>query len=258
MLLSVPFPQAIRSLWALMRLLALDVFSVRAAECALRWNAFDVLVAASMVLPALLLLVGAMRAAALGYVRARKKNLHAWREEVHVLASGAALGLSFLLYPALAAACFAFFPCDAFVHADGVERRFSRVDLSISCDDGAHGGRIAVAGVATIAYVLGIPLAWARLLWPHRHTLADADRRADVDAVRPLAFLWEAYRPGCWWCVDATPAVVLGTRDEGGAPERALRGQVRAFVLLLAGDHFVCVCIRGSRLVCADLRGGGS
>ena len=44
-LLAVPFPQALRSLWSLMRLLSLDLFSVRAAECALQWDAYDALVA---------------------------------------------------------------------------------------------------------------------------------------------------------------------------------------------------------------------
>ena len=118
-LLAVPFPQALRSLWSLMRLLSLDLFSVRAAECALQWDAYDALVALALTPLALLGLVAAGYAAALAYVRAFKGDRRAWRDEVRVLASGAALGLSFLLYPALAAACFAVFPCDGFGHAAG-------------------------------------------------------------------------------------------------------------------------------------------
>ena len=77
----MPFPQALRSLWSLMRRLSLDLFSVRAAECALQWDAYDARVALALTPLALLGLVAAGYAAALAYVRAFKGDRRAWRDE---------------------------------------------------------------------------------------------------------------------------------------------------------------------------------
>ena len=75
-----------------------------------------------------------------------------------------------------------------------------RIDLSLSCDEDAHSGRIAFAILCTFVFVVGIPLWWGRAMWPHRGSLRrQSARKAAADEVRHLEFLWGAYQAKCWW-----------------------------------------------------------
>lgn len=129
---------------------------------------------------------------ALTYLMAMHRNRTAGRaaaEKVHHKHQTALLFLTFLVYSSVSSMVFQTFSCEK-LDDDIV---YLRADYSIRCTDTKHRAFVAYAALMVIVYPVGIPLLYAALLFQVRDVLADAD--ADKATARPIAGLWEPYRP---------------------------------------------------------------
>ena len=196
-LFGVIFPDDVRAMWSALRTLVLDLVALPSLECAVNMNAYTALqltAALPLIVMGTVLVIWFLLYERTDSVGDKKGRRAALRSRGY----SALLLVSYAIYPSLAARCFVFFPCDTFTYANG-PRSFLRSDLSISCDEDAHSGRVAFAVLCTFVYVVGIPFWWALVLWPHRKTLRNPLLRDSAGEVQHLSFLWGAYSAPCWW-----------------------------------------------------------
>ena len=114
---------------------------------------------------------------------------HVGLEKIRHKHQTALLLLTFLTYSSVSSTVFQTFACETL--DDEVE--YLRADYSIICTDDRHQAFQVYAGIMAFVYPVGVPLLYTALLFQHHHVLADAD--ADKTVARPIAGLWEPYRP---------------------------------------------------------------
>ncbi|CAM9682270.1 unnamed protein product [Pylaiella littoralis] len=138
-----------------------------------------------------------------------------------------ALTMAFLLYSTISTVIFRTFTCD---ELDDVGERYLRADYGIDCDSSRHRAFQIYAGLMILVYPIGIPIAFAVMLWRKRsiinppkevlppggvalnnlrgspeageqqHGLAkEPDPRLSDRRIAQTAFLWRAYRPGAYY-----------------------------------------------------------
>ena len=118
----------------------------------------------------------------------------------------ACLLVAYVFVPSSTLTLFKFFVCREF--ADG--RAFLEADMSVECYTPEWREHRALVGFG-LAVAIVVPVSFLGLLWPHRETLR-AGRAPLEPRLRPLAFLYETYRPHAWWfeIYDCARRVVLG------------------------------------------------
>ena len=146
----------------------LDIFNLPALRCAVDFDAFGAL-QATVLMPFVFVFVVIVvrKIARLSSIDA------AARAAQNAFATTALLVVSYAFYPTIAATCFAFYPCDTFEYSQG-PRSFVRADLSISCDEDAHTGRLLFNALSTLFWVMGTPIVWASKCTHRLHCFASA------------------------------------------------------------------------------------
>lgn len=78
------------------------------------------------------------------------------------------------------------------------ERRFLVADFTVACDDSTHFAHQIAAGVAIVAYAVGIPLVVAAQIWPARQQIASGNGPAAIERMyidyKPANCMWEVYQ----------------------------------------------------------------
>merc|ERR550514_2042041 len=119
----------------------------------------------------------------------------------------ACLLVLYVFVPSSTLTIFQFFVCREF--ADG--SAFLEADMSVECYTPEWRAQRALAIFGLVLYPIIVPASFLALLWPHRATLR-AGRAPLEPRLRPLAFLYETYRPHAWWfeIYDVCRRVALG------------------------------------------------
>lgn len=106
----------------------------------------------------------------------------------------AVLILAFFVYSPVSYKIFQEFACDEL--DDG--QSYLRADYSITCETSRHGWYEIYASIMVGVYPVGIPAAFAALLFWHRHDLVKPDRDTQAHLV-PLQAVWAAYKPSRYY-----------------------------------------------------------
>lgn len=146
-------------------------------------------------------------------------------EELYATMMNAFFAFSYLIFVPCSQATLAFFNCT--VALDGIPS-FLVNDATTQCDTPMHRAWRAYAGAMVFVYPVGIPVIYFTFLRTHlndidpivpatgkrgrmkedvMNTLAAIDLRNDNSRLKPVAFLFDAYEPQCWWwevvvCID--------------------------------------------------------
>lgn len=90
-----------------------------------------------------------------------------WRRggETRVACFTAGLGILYLVLPTMSTTIFGVFPCDEITDNED----YLRADYSSSCKGELSGWMVAFGSVCLLLYPVGIPLAFARLLWGSKY-----------------------------------------------------------------------------------------
>ena len=127
------------------------------------------------------------------------------REKIRNKHLSSMLLLVFLVYSSASSAVFRMFACDSL--DDG--KTYLRADYRILCADAKHRALQVYAAIMIFVYPVGIPLLYAGLLYRHRKVLSDA--KSSKSIAKPIADLWEPYRPRFFYyeVVECVRRVVL-------------------------------------------------
>lgn len=140
------------------------------------------------------ILVTALLGVTYGIASVRTRNVGGSLRKVRGKHASALLLLTFLVYSSVSALVFSAFACerldDGFIYL--------RADYTIECDSPTHKAFQVYAGVMILVYPVGIPLAYAMVLYANRRVLRDPWERQVDDHVNTIEDLWSPYRPECY------------------------------------------------------------
>jgi hypothetical protein len=107
-----------------------------------------------------------------------------------------AFAASYLVLPTVTTTIFAAFPCDPF--DDG--RTHLRADYSISCEGGAYKAMVVYAGAMLLLYPVGTLSIYTWTLIRNKSKIKEeVEVREEDEELMSKAFLFENYKPECWW-----------------------------------------------------------
>jgi len=108
----------------------------------------------------------------------------------------AALATSYLVLPTVTTTIFAAFPCDTF--DDGTS--YLRSDYDMSCHSKTYQVMTFYAGVMLLLYPVGILTLYSKILINNKELIKKTvEEREDDSELMSKGFLFENYKPACWW-----------------------------------------------------------
>ena len=108
----------------------------------------------------------------------------------------AALATSYLVLPTVTTTIFAAFPCDTF--DDGTS--YLRGDYDMSCHSNTYKFMTFYAGVMLLLYPVGILTLYSKILINNKELIKKTvEEREDDSELMSKGFLFENYKPACWW-----------------------------------------------------------
>lgn len=191
---DLQYPKVFMELLSKFDVFNVDVFRVLSVECATPWvNHYTRLLFWTLCPVVLGLALWLVRAVAKAAV-ARHIRADGTPGMASVLVSGAFPAFLVAMFTVFPSVCNAIFQTFACVELDD-NTAWMQADLSLSCRLPEYTIFSVYAGVMAVAYCIGVPAWYLRLLWPHRAKLSQGDH----EGLDELSFLFDNYRPNVWW-----------------------------------------------------------
>ena len=176
---SVQYPLVYESFLAALSVVNLNLGDMMSLTCVLETNFYIQLILATT---GPMVLLSALAITCLVAVRRNGHSIRAMRlaKNEHL---SVALFIIFIVYSSVSYTIFQTFVCDTL----DSEVTCLRADYSIMCSTGTHEGYMTYAGLMVFVYPVGIPTAFAWLLFTNRHEIKNVDttNRAGVQ-VEPM------------------------------------------------------------------------
>ena len=108
----------------------------------------------------------------------------------------AAIAVTFLVVPTVTTTIFEIFPCDKF--DDGGS--YLHNDYSLSCHSLSRGAWVAYGVIMLLVYPLGVLVLYSYLLINNRSKInRPVEEREKDEKLMQIMFLFDVYKPSCWW-----------------------------------------------------------
>ena len=108
----------------------------------------------------------------------------------------AAIAVTFLVVPTVTTTIFKIFPCDKF--DDGGS--YLHNDYSLSCHSSSRGAWVAYGVIMLLVYPVGVLVLYSYLLINNRSKInRPVEEREKDEKLMQIMFLFDVYKPSCWW-----------------------------------------------------------
>jgi len=187
---SVPWPGALSGVWGALAIVNLDVFSALSVDCISSSYDFRDIFLTTVIAPAivLMLIVAVTQCRKIGKTRVKQEEITIEGWKVTLLGA-------FIIYPMVSSTILKMWNCR---NIEGTS--YLVADYRVTCnDDSSWSMYAALAGVAFVAFPLGIPLFYLYLLLINKDALHDESHADHSNVYARLGFIYRQYEPQAWY-----------------------------------------------------------